>query len=158
MGATDEIKEAKLHISNGKVLLFSSLDDSNKLPLDALEDAYVYTAGLHALGVPEIVILLGPKERDQAIPKEATLGLVVDALTRFNKQQLMAMSTKNVDFVSIGVENRIRYYKKVIFDRRDSDDRHRYLSIKEKHLKKLNKILKTDSFEYVLYEPMTWAN
>ncbi len=156
---TNEIKKAEKYIKAGHVVIFSSLDEVNReVDLIHVDDAYVYTAGLYALGKPEVVIMLGPRKLDQPIDAENSLGLITDALLRFNKAQLESMTTREVNFVSIGIENRIRYYQKVSFNIRDSDDRHRYFTIKEKYLGKLSKILKTDNFDYVLYQPSNWAN
>ena len=159
MGYKTELEEASACIKKGHILFFCSGELGEDLhDLHHMEDLYVYTAGLHELGHPEIVFLLGPSGMDQSIPANAVSGIVFDAMTRLNKTELITMATQAISCVSVGGETRARFYKRVYFNRQDSDDKHRYLTIKEKHLKKLHELYKSDQFDYVLFEPMLWVN
>ncbi len=116
------------------------------------EDTILHTAGLHYLGEPEIVFLLGPRDGERH-PQETTGNLLNDVVRTVRGEQIEQILKGENILLSIGDEYRRRHYKRRFFQSAQHE-----LSFKETYLVDLAHILETPQFNIIVYEPGFWVS
>ena len=116
------------------------------------EDTILHTAGLHHMGAPEIIFLLGPRKGERH-SQETSANLLNDIVYTVHGEEIDMILRQRTTALSIGTSYRRRHYKLRFFHSLAQE-----IHFKETYLVDLAHILESPDFGIMVFEPGRWVS